>query len=115
MTDQPNLMEIVEPEHEDFFVMQAMIESLNQEFAEANEEGREFDLAHYLAEYVDTNSLAFVAIQRAITVLRVSAEEVEARIDEVTQEASAFQDGFLMGVRFQQFQVDKNKPQEDIA
>lgn len=99
------------PSHLDFDVLSALIIALD---GEADDAGKDFDLNAVTGRYVDPESLAYLAMQRAIRALHITtAAEVASHTDEVIKLSVMYHDGFIMGCRFWQTKGGKNRKSGD--
>ena len=88
------------PDSLDFDILSALIIALD---GEADDAGPGFDISAVVERYIDSESLAYLALQRAMRSVGARTQaEVVAQMDDVVRLASMYHEGFLMGCRFQQ-------------
>jgi hypothetical protein len=98
------------PNHPDFWKLAEILLGIDGYIHEQQEAGRDKleDVEKYLREFVDPESLRYVAQQRIFRALGISNEFVALmREKEIVQHSSAWVDGFVVGVKFRESKVAK--------
>lgn len=104
------------PQHLDYDLLEAILSGIEGEAERAQRLGQEFSYADLVAQVVDKDSLAYMALRRAAHVMGiVSEEDVRERGEELMRLAAAFHDGFTMGVRFWQTKTSTPVPPKRAA
>lgn len=99
------------PDTLDFDMLSALVMALD---AEADEAGKDFDLNSMVSPYVDPGSLAYLAFQRAIRVLKIkTGADVIAKMDDLIRMSTIYHDGFILGCRFWQAKGNKKERESD--
>lgn len=88
------------PDHED---LRTLIDIIAQgKDAEADAQGKDFDLGEYCAPYIDTKSLSYMALQRAMLISGLkSPTDVMTHLDTVMRMASLYMEGVVAGIQFE--------------
>ena len=95
------MLEPTRPEHDDFWLLsEVILDSDTQATTES--------LLDAVRDYVDLQSLTYMAQQRAIRALGISdIDELTSSREEVVTLAAAWMDAFVLGVRFER---ERNNP-----
>ena len=97
------------PDHLDFDILSALVVTMDDD---ADEVGSNFDMSDYVSHYIDSESLAYLALQRAMRILGVTTvKQVEDNMNGLARLASVYHEGFIMGCRFQQTKGTSNATQ----
>ena len=91
------------PEHSDYDLLEALVSGIDGEAERAQRLDKDFSWSDLVAQVIDKQSIAYMALKRAAHHLGVVSEaDVRARGAELMRLAAAYHDGFYLGARYWQ-------------
>lgn len=87
------------PDHPDY---EHLLSVLSEGIEKAAREGDKFDMEAYVAQYVDTKSLAAVALGRVMAALHITSPfALHEQMDAVMRTSAVYLEAFSLGVEFE--------------
>lgn len=97
------------PKHPDYKALDALLRSGIDSVAASL--GKDWDLEDYVADYVDTPSLAYIALARVVFALGLnSPQEMQGRMADVSRASGLYLEAFTLGVDFERARVSAEPP-----
>lgn len=103
MNEFEDIFKGVRPDHEDFRVMAKIVNELDAHATELMANDYEEYISEIAADYIDSYSLSYMAIQRTMRLAGISSpQDLVLNAEKVINLSVAYLEGVLVGVRLQQ-------------